>query len=399
MTRLGLRARLVLSAFLGAVTLTSALGGLVVLPVNDLSAGQARDAARREAALAAIAIEHGAPTPAGVSIGVRAPGPGEAGVRLADGRVVRVAVVSDGVIERQERIGLAKTLVVVLTSCLGLALFAAGGHVRRLGRVAAVARRIAASELDVRTGVRGRDEVARLAADVDAMAARLAELGRARRDFVGMVSHDLRTPLTAIRGQTYTLARRLDDEESARRLTMIDAEAVRMAGLVDDLLTLSEADAGRLSVDLVPLDALEVLTEVGDHLHAVAGTRAIDLSVSCDARLVIAADRRRLAQAMINLGANALRHAPAGSEVQVVGRATGGLVELSVTDAGPGIDERDVPRLLQAFERGARGGSGVGLGLAIVSEIVRLHRGQLQLTRAPGGGTIARVVLPQVGCR
>ena len=413
--------RLVLAVAVLSVTVSSAFGAFVVLPVNGL-ADAAHAAAVGDRADLALAVLRagGRPVTPGLAVLARtgasvAPGVPSAGDWAAatdptwrrdgrrgrtavalravgDGRLVVVAEVRAGTIERRERIGLATALVVVLVGAMGCALWAGSAHARRLGRVARVARRIAGGDLHARVGDRGRDEVGRLGADVDRMADRLGVLERARGEFVARVSHDLRTPVTVIKGYAFTLARRGGDADTLRRLNAINREADRLTRLIEDLLTLSRAQAGALSLVWQPSEAASLLEEVAERIGDRAAEQGVDVFVDC-LPFAIDGDRGRLCQVLTNLALNAVRQAPAGSSVTLRAVVDGGDAELLVEDRGPGIEPARLPGLLAPFATGDPT-SGTGLGLAIVSEIVAAHGGAFTLEPRPGGGTVARIRLP-----
>jgi signal transduction histidine kinase len=229
------------------------------------------------------------------------------------------------------------------------------------------------------------------------MAGRLASLERARGEFVAKVSHDLRTPVTVIKGYAFTLARRGGDADTLRRLTAITREADRLAALIEDLLTLSRAQAGALNLIWEPSEALALLEEVAERIGDRAADQAVEVSVDCGG-FAIDGDRGRLGQVLTNLALNALRQAPAGSRVVLRALADGDDAELVVEDRGPGIDPARLDALLAPFATGDPT-AGTGLGLAIVSEIVTAHGGTFALEPRPGGGTVARIRLPGAAVR
>ena len=412
--------RLVIAVAAVAVTLSAALGAFVVLPVNAIVDRDHVDDTAARAALAAVALRAGGaiadPTVRVVASSVddpavsavdranardphygRAAGSGHMAVAVravGDGRLVVVRVDRGGAIERQERIGLTVALAVVLAGTMGWAIWAGGAYARRLGRVTRVAGLVADGDFSARAAIPGRDEVGRLGAAVDRMAARLGALERARSEFVGKVSHDLRTPLTVIKGYAYTLERRADDPDSRRRLEAIGRETDRLAALVDDLLTLSQAGAGALRVTIAPVEVAPLLDEVCERVGTLAGERGVVVSSACDEGVAVDGDRRRLAQILTNLATNALRHTPAGGSVTLAAEVDASGVGLVVTDTGCGIDPAGIERLLRPFEHGSGESAGSGLGLTIVTELVGAHGGTFALTPRPGGGTIARVLLP-----
>ncbi len=418
--------RLVVAVAVLSVTVSSAFGAFVVLPVNELAdAAHASSVADRANLAVAVLRAGGMPATPGLAILDR---PGRTvfeGVpsavdwasaadprwrrdtrrgRMAfsvrtvgDGRLLIVAIGRSGAIERRERIGLAIALTTVLVGAMGCALWAGASHARRLGRVAGVARRIAGGDLTARTRDDAADEVGRLGGDVDRMADRLVLLERSRGEFVAKVSHDLRTPVTVIKGYAFTLARRGGDADTLRRLTAINREADRLTRLIDDLLTLSRAQAGALNLVWRPTSAGDLLAEVAERIGGQAADLRVDVTVECS-EFAVDGDRGRLGQVLTNLALNALRQAPAGSTVALRAVADGDDVELHVCDRGPGIDPARLQDLLEPFATGDRT-TGTGLGLAIVSEIVTAHGGVFTLEPRLGGGTVARVHLPSAAVR
>ncbi len=266
---------------------------------------------------------------------------------------------------------------------------------RQVGFVAEATRRIARGETGVRTGVDGADEIGVLGRHVDEMAEHLEALERARGTFIAKISHDLRTPLTVVRGYAYTLGRHERSPVARARLRRIELETDRLAALVDDLMTVSEASAGALRLDLRLEDATAALDEVAERLGTLAEGREVRL-VRRDGLGpgTVRADRRRLVQILTNLTTNAINHAPPGTAVVLGATIAEGRVEISVADEGPGVDPRQAERLLQPFERGEESLSGTGLGLAIARDLVDAHGGQLQFRPVEPRGTQAVVSLP-----
>ena len=418
--------RLVVAVAVLSVTVSSAFGAFVVLPVNDLAdAAHASSVGDRADLALAVLWAGGTPATPGVTV-LERPGrtvlvdvPSAAdwagatdprwrrddrrgrmafAVRaVGDGRLLVVAGARSGAIERRERIGLAIALTTVLIGAMGCALWAGASHARRLGRVAGVARRIAGGDLTARARDGAGDEVGRLGADVDRMADRLVALERARGEFVAKVSHDLRTPVTVIKGYAFTLGRRGGDADTLRRLSAINREADRLTRLIDDLLTLSRAQAGALDLVWHPTAVGELLAEVAERIGGQADDQRIEVVVECS-DFAVDGDRGRLGQVLTNLALNALRQAPPGSTVTLRAMADGDDAELHVCDRGPGIDPDRLQALLEPFATGDRT-TGTGLGLAIVAEIVAAHAGAFTLEPRLGGGTVARVHLPGAAVR
>jgi two-component system OmpR family sensor kinase len=261
--------------------------------------------------------------------------------------------------------------------------------------------RVPAEDADTHTEV-GRVGTAlnRLLDHVEtALAARQASETQVRQ-FVADASHELRTPLASIRGYTELVRRqardgRTDPDDVAHALRRVESEAVRMSGLVDDLLLLARLDAGRdLELDDVDLTAL-VVDAVGD-AH-VAGPRhgwRIDVP---PAAVLVHGDGARLHQVLANLLANVRTHTPEGTTATVRLRAADGAAVLQVEDDGPGIPPALVSHVFERFARGDasrnRAQGSTGLGLAIVDAVVTAHGGSVTVTSEPGR-TVFTVRIP-----
>jgi signal transduction histidine kinase len=250
---------------------------------------------------------------------------------------------------------------------------------------------------DVRTEVRGSDEIARLAADVDAMVARLDAEERARRDLVAAVSHDLRTPITALRLLADAIDDELVDPETRREYAARMGTHVRALGaLIDDLFELTRIERGELgwSMEQVRLDLLVQETVEAMRPAADAGAVAVPagpLGEAATAR----ANAERLQRVLFNLIQNAIRHTPPDGSVTVRAEPVDGAVEIEVADTGPGIPAADRRRVFEPFFRGdpARTDAGAGLGLAISRAIVEAHGGRIWLVDSTVG-TRVRFRLP-----
>ena len=273
-------------------------------------------------------------------------------------------------------------------------------------RMVTTAGRIADGHLAERTGVHDdASEVGRLGAALDTMLDRIeaavaqtkASEERMRR-FVADASHDLRTPLTSVRGYAELYRQAPDDPEVlARSMERIEAEATRMSRLVDELMLLARLDQPREAAT-GPLDLGRITGEAVDAIRAVDGDRTYDLSVPLDT--IVAGDADQLRQVFDNLLTNARIHTPPGTTVEVSLRAgSDEAVTVDVSDDGPGFGEDDRGRAFDRFWRATRSDenplSGSGLGLAIVDAIVRAHGGTVTLDAAPSGGARFTVTLPQ----
>jgi signal transduction histidine kinase len=290
-------------------------------------------------------------------------------------------------------------LVVVYAGALATwtALLAGRRALADLGAVRATLTAVGDGRRDVRTEVRGSDEIARLAADVDAMVARLDAEEQARRDLVAAVSHDLRTPITALRLLADAIDDELVDPETRREYAARMGTHVRALGaLIDDLFELTRIERGELgwSMEQVRLDLLVQETVEAMRPAADAGAVAVTagpLGEAATAR----ANAERLQRVLFNLIQNAIRHTPPDGSVTVRAEPVDGAVEIEVADTGPGIPAADRRRVFEPFFRGdpARTDAGAGLGLAISRAIVEAHGGRIWLVDSTVG-TRVRFRLP-----
>jgi signal transduction histidine kinase len=262
---------------------------------------------------------------------------------------------------------------------------------RPLRRVADASRALAAGEHHEPLPAEGPTEVASLARAFDDMAAQLAASREAERSFLLSVSHELKTPLTAIRGYSEGLADGAFTPEEAA--ATIGAESQRLERLVRDILDLARMNRREFSVRREPVDLGDVAHEVVRRHEAAA--RDFDLSLTHEGdEAWVEADADRVLQVASNLVENALRETPAGGSVTV--RAEPG--RLVVSDTGPGLEPEDVPRAFERFYLYDRAGRdrrvGSGLGLAIVEQLTRAMGGEVSVRSAPGAGATFVVSLP-----
>jgi two-component system, OmpR family, sensor kinase len=228
------------------------------------------------------------------------------------------------------------------------------------------------------------------------MLASLEAAYTAQRRFVADASHELRAPLTTIRGNLEFVRRARDLPAQTRDEALVDAlaESERMTRLVDDLLALARADAGQ-ALDMRPVALHELLADLRQEVAARAGERELCLERLDEAW--VWGDPDRLKQVALILVDNALRYTPAGGTVTLSLVAGDGRATLRVADTGIGIDPEDRPHIFDRFYRAdkarARDEAGAGLGLAIAAAIVDQHEGSIEVESAPGAGSIFAVHL------
>jgi two-component system, OmpR family, sensor kinase len=266
---------------------------------------------------------------------------------------------------------------------------------RPLGRLSAAADEVARGHYLVSVpGVRGGGEIGHLAERFREMAARLREAEEQERNFLMSVSHDLRTPLTAIRGHVEALREGVADDPEARRasLEVVAAESARLERLVGDILDLAKLEANRFAVVREEVD----MGRLCDHAYASFGEearrRGIDYRRVLDGHPVIVSDGDRVLQIITNLLSNAFRWTPDGGTIGLELRGENGNVAVAVDDSGPGIKARDQERIFRPFW--SRDGGGTGLGLAIAHELATALGGRIELRSEPGRGSRFELVLP-----
>jgi len=303
-------------------------------------------------------------------------------------------------------------LVALATLIVGAILAATvifGPARKRLRSVEEAARRLGAGDLSARAPARGRDEVAAVAAafnamaeDLSARAEALAAADRLRRQLLADVSHELTTPVTAMRGYLETLRMpelSLDEPTRARYLGIIGDETGRLERIIGDLLDLArqEGGGGTFRIEDVAIDGL--FERIAARHERAATERGVTIRREIDPNCgQIRGDRDRLEQALQNLAANALRYAPSGSAITLGAHGDGDFVILSVTDEGAGIPPEQLPHVFDRFFKAdasravGQGDGGSGLGLSIVKAIVERHSGTVSVDSRPGL-TVFRVKL------
>lgn len=229
----------------------------------------------------------------------------------------------------------------------------------------------------------------------------LRQLEEMRRDFVANVSHELKTPVTAIVGLTETMLddRDMEAETANRFLTRIGEQSRRMSVLVTDLLALSRLESGQGGLEQVSLDLRTPILAALDGQRMQAGNKGLTLSETLpDFPLLVRGDQEALREATENLLTNAIRYTPAGGNVGVTAKRDGSEVILEVRDSGPGIEPRHQERIFERFYRVDQARSrelgGTGLGLAIVKHIILAHGGRVVMESSPGEGSVFRITLP-----
>jgi signal transduction histidine kinase len=322
--------------------------------------------------------------------------------RMGQATAPRGAIVSGvSLASRDSTLAAMRRVIVIAIACAFAVVLAAGWlatrrALRPLARIARTAQEIGGGELGRRTGYTGpRDEVGVLAQALDESFDRLeGSIGEQRR-FLADVSHELRTPLASSGANLALLTRWAGTEPSAREQALqgLTRSISRMSRLVDDLLHVAHGLRGpgyaRADVSLE-----DVLVELQQEAHTLEPDAHVALHVT-DSPLVTG-DRDKLYQLLRNILDNALRHAPAGSAVDIELRGTASSAQIRISDRGPGIPANELDQIFdRRFQGTSSGGGGAGLGLAIAKEVAAAHGGTIIVESAPGRGTAMTVVLPR----
>lgn len=257
--------------------------------------------------------------------------------------------------------------------------------------------RFSAGDRAARTGLHARDDLAGVGAAFDRMSSEIAGHEASRRRLLGDIAHELRSPLTNIRGWVEAADDGLGLDDAALRRLVLD-EAGRMERITGDLQLLALAESGDLVLERRASDAAAVVRELAEAYRAHATTSGVALNVEAPKSLPLETDPARLRQILDNLLSNALRHTPAGGRVDLEATTDAGTVRIAVVDTGEGIAAADLPHVFDRLWRGepsrVRAGQSTGLGLSIARGLAEALGGTLQAQSALGEGSRFEVSLP-----
>jgi signal transduction histidine kinase len=254
------------------------------------------------------------------------------------------------------------------------------------------------ARVPVDQGASGGDALGELTGLFNAMLDRIERLVQAMRDSLDNVSHDLRTPLTHLRGSAeIALAGPPDVDRYREALADCVEETDRVLVMLETLMDISEAESGTIELHRQKLALTDVAARAVDLYHDAAEARGVELALTApDAAIEVNADRTRLEQVAANLIDNAVKYTPPGGRVTVQAEREGADAVLRVRDTGAGIPADELPHIWDRLFRGdaSRSARGLGLGLSLVKAIVEAHGGRVTATSAPGEGSIFEVRLP-----
>ncbi|MGC4853329.1 HAMP domain-containing sensor histidine kinase [Micromonospora sp. DT4] len=295
----------------------------------------------------------------------------------------------------QARIVAVAGLVLLVT--VGVTVLAGVRLTRPLHALTGAAQRMRDGDGAARVRVTGRDEIARLAEAFNDMSERRERLEQLRRAMVSDIAHELRTPVTTIRGWLEAAEDGVAPMDR-RLVSSLLEEATLLQHVIADLQDLAEADAGALRLHPETVYLADLLGQVAEAYRVQADRAGVALSLRVDTDPQVYADPVRLRQAVGNLVGNAVRHTPAGGSVTISAGTADGQVTIAVADTGSGISAEHLPRVFDRFWRAERSRSrqtgGSGLGLAIVRKLVKAHQGTVKVESQPTKGSTFTVHLP-----
>jgi signal transduction histidine kinase len=323
-----------------------------------------------------------------------------ASARLADGTLLQVGKSS----ENREALLARYRTVLAIVSLVIVAVGLAGGAIvtrstlqpiRQL--ITAVRGIIRTGRIDARVPVRSeRDAIDELSALFNEMLDRITTLIRGMEHALDNVAHDLRTPMTRLRG----VAERglQSDDAHAQREALVTCleESERILAMLETLMDISEAETGTMRLEIGDTSVASIVGEVVELYENVAEDKHVDVSTNVEAGVTVPADARRLRQVLANLLDNAIKYTPSGGQVAVSARREDSFVRFEIADTGTGIASHDLPHIWDRLYRGdeSRTERGLGLGLSLVRAIVTAHAGTVDVQAEPGRGSTFIVKLP-----
>jgi heavy metal sensor kinase len=303
--------------------------------------------------------------------------------------------------ELAEVLAVGLPLTILLASIGGY--FVAGRILAPVAQMAALARRITVDSLSQRLPVRNpHDEIGTLATIFNETLTRLEQSFDALRRFAADASHELRTPVAALRaiGEAALQTHTDDPLRLAETMGQMLEESRRLTNLIDALLVLARADSGRLPMSLEPINPIALASEARELLGVLADEKQQEISVKTPSLPVpnVMADRELLRLALLNLLDNAIRYSPAGTLITMAVDFEGSAIAIDVIDRGPGIPAKHQEKIFERFYRvdqaRSRATGGAGIGLAVARSVVELQHGSLRMTSQEGQGSSFRIRLP-----
>jgi heavy metal sensor kinase len=303
----------------------------------------------------------------------------------------------------QALVSLLRTLAIAVPLALAVAagggIFLAGRALKPVDEIAQTAQEIGESDLSRRINVNTKDELGRLAATLNAMIGRLEKAFQRQKQFTSDASHELRAPLAIIEAEsTLALQKERPASDYRQSLETISQESRQMSSLVDQLLTLARADAGKEQWNFTEVDLGKLITNLGTDVEVLCQEKGLSFQLGQIQNLVVKGDEARLRELFMNLLDNAIRYTSAPGTVSISLRREGQTAVAAITDTGVGIPAEDMPFIFERFYRvdksRSRADGGTGLGLAICRHIAEAHGGKIEVESQVGVGSTFSVWLP-----
>jgi heavy metal sensor kinase len=299
--------------------------------------------------------------------------------------------------------GLLRTLITAVPLALALAagggIFLARRALKPVGKIAQTAQEIEETDLSRRINVNTKDELGRLAATLNAMIGRLEKAFQRQKQFTSDASHELRTPLAVIEAESsLALQKERPSSDYRQSLEIISQESRQMSSLIDQLLTLARADAGKEQWNFTEVNLGKLISNLSTDVEILCQEKGLTFQLDQLQDLVVKGDEARLRELFMNLMDNAIRYTPAPGTVSVSLRREGQMAVVAITDTGIGIPAEDIPFIFERFYRAdksrSRAEGGTGLGLAICRYIAEAHGGKIEVESQVRAGSTFSVWLP-----
>lgn len=295
------------------------------------------------------------------------------------------------------RPGTAEVVLIITFLLLGLMAVVAQRGIRRFSQpmdnLIDAAGRIEKGDYSAHVPESGPRELSSVARAFNAMSARLKASDEQRRSFLADVAHELRTPLSVIRGQAEAIADGVYPGDSEHVMPILDATGT-LEVLVEDLRTLVLTEAGSLVLNREHVEPGALVHDVLASFETQSEAFGVSMASAIESTVpMVDVDPARIRSALANVVSNAIRHTPPGGSIRIEVHPAGGQVAITVQDTGEGISPDILPRVFQRFVKGP-GSTGSGLGLAITHDIVTAHGGTVDIQSTVGAGTTVRITLP-----
>jgi signal transduction histidine kinase len=301
------------------------------------------------------------------------------------------------VLRNFRRIFMGALIPLVLLGFVG-GIFLSQRALRPIRQLTDTVRSISSGRMDARVPtLRTRDELGELIILFNSMVEKIEKLVRGMKDSLDNVAHDLRTPVTRMRGVAEMALRTEAGVDSCREaLADCIEESDRMLRMLNTLMDISEAESGAMTLDLEEMKGCELIDEIVELYRYVAEDKGVSIETACPPELALLADPVRMRQALGNLVDNAIKYTPRGGGVEVTARLEKGRVLIAVRDTGIGMGLEELPRIWDRLYRSdqSRSQRGLGLGLSLVKAIVEAHKGEVQVSSERGKGSVFTLSLP-----